>query len=94
MENTKKSNCSLVASSNGFITVTRNRTNTELNKYIEEEKEVYTAPKYFNSLHYKKQLACPSRKKIASVILQSLQFVGINLKITNYKSISSFRPVQ
>lgn len=86
-QNLRKSiNYILIASSNGTITVTRGRKcQKELNVYV-EKKEKYVIPYFFNSFKFRE-----GRHKIASVILQSCQYMNIKITGKGYKSISNFK---
>lgn len=86
----KKNNFQLVATTNGIVTIIRNKFGEELNVY-KKEKTTYKVPFLFDTLHYRKKLTCPDRKHIASLIKRSFNFIGITEKIQNCKSISNFK---
>jgi len=87
-----KENYSIIAKSNGY-TVLIKRTDGETTKYTTQKKEQYVVPFTFNAFHRKETLIKGGIKEKASVVLQSLAFIGINLKTTGYKSISGFKPL-
>lgn len=88
-----KENYSPVAKSNGYTVIIK-RTDGQTTKYTTEKKEQYVVPFTFNAFHRKETLIKGGIKEKASVVLQSLGFIGINLKTKEgYKSISNFKPV-
>lgn len=81
----------LVAVSDGTIVVIKKRGQKGFNTYKETIEE-YKVPYFFNPLKLREN-KCADRKKIANIILQSLNFINLSKNKINKPivSISSFR---
>lgn len=84
-----------VCRTNGKQVLIRRNGIGKIIKYGSYKHEEYNLPPFFNILRYKEKLLqkrTQAHIKGAEIVLQSLAFAGITLKIKNYKSISGFCP--
>lgn len=86
-----------VCRTNGKQVLIRRNGIGKIIKYDSYKHEEYNLPPFFNILRYKEKLLqkrTQAHIKGAEIVLQSLSFAGITLKIKNYKSINSFKPAE